>query len=128
MPNGWPLMWNVLFVEPWTPGHAPVARVYQPAPVFGGAWVSRPLPVADVPFFRNSAIVGTRPCRGVLRDEVLAQAVGGEEDRLLAQRLVCRGRARARSRLARRPARGRSRQDEQDCGRGQQRDRSKSNE
>ena len=34
--NGWPLMWNVLFVEPWTPGHAPVASEYQPAPVFGG--------------------------------------------------------------------------------------------
>ena len=54
-------MWNVLFVEPWTPGQAPVANEYQPAPVFGGAWVSRPLPVADVPFFRNSAIVGTGP-------------------------------------------------------------------
>ncbi len=43
-------MWNVLLVEPWTPGHAPVASVYQPAPVFGGAWVSSPLPEADVPF------------------------------------------------------------------------------
>ena len=30
--NGWPLRWNVLLVEPWTPGHAPVARLYQPAP------------------------------------------------------------------------------------------------
>ena len=27
-----------------TPGHAPVASVYQPAPVFGGAWVSSPSP------------------------------------------------------------------------------------
>jgi hypothetical protein len=44
-----PLRWNVLFVEPWTPGHAPVARLYQPAPVFGGAWVRSPLPVAFVP-------------------------------------------------------------------------------
>src|SRR6185436_3443782 len=35
-PNGWPLMWNVLLVEPWTPGHAPVARLYQPAPVVCG--------------------------------------------------------------------------------------------
>ena len=35
--NGWPLIWKVLFVEPWTPGQAPVARLYQPAPVFGGA-------------------------------------------------------------------------------------------
>ena len=47
--NGWPLMWKVLFVEPCTPGHAPVARLYQPAPVFGGAWVSSPLPVAETP-------------------------------------------------------------------------------
>src|SRR6188768_2892280 len=33
-----PFLWKVLFVEPWTPGHAPVASVYQPAPVLGGAW------------------------------------------------------------------------------------------
>ncbi len=44
--NGCPDLWKVLFVEPWTPGQAPVASVYQPAPVFGGAWVSRPLPDA----------------------------------------------------------------------------------
>jgi hypothetical protein len=43
VPNGEPLMWNVLFVEPCTPGHAPVESVNQPAPVFGGACVSRPL-------------------------------------------------------------------------------------
>src|SRR5689334_1311400 len=49
-----PLMWNVLLVEPCTPGHAPVARLYHPAPVFGGACVSRPFPAAWVPFFRNS--------------------------------------------------------------------------
>ena len=42
LPNGWPLTWNVLLVEPCTPGQAPVARLYQPAPVFGGAWVSSP--------------------------------------------------------------------------------------
>ena len=47
--NGWPLTWNVLFVEPCTPGHAPVASVNQPAPVFGGAWVSRPLSDAYAP-------------------------------------------------------------------------------
>ncbi len=29
--------WNVLLVEPWTPAHAPVATVYQPAPVLVGA-------------------------------------------------------------------------------------------
>src|SRR3954470_4282343 len=56
--NGWPWRWKVLLVEPWTPGHAPVAREYQPAPVFGGAWVRRPLPEADVPFLRKSPIVG----------------------------------------------------------------------
>src|SRR4051794_29819373 len=56
-----PLMWNVLLVEPWTPGHAPVARLYQPAPVFGGASVRRPFPAADVPFLRNEPIVGSRP-------------------------------------------------------------------
>ena len=44
--NALPLMWKVLLVEPWTPGQAPVARLYQPAPVFGGASVSRPLPEA----------------------------------------------------------------------------------
>src|SRR6188474_156716 len=40
------LMWNVLLVDPWTPGQAPVASEYQPAPVFGGAWVRSPLPAA----------------------------------------------------------------------------------
>ena len=57
-----PLMWNVLLVEPCTPGQAPVARLYQPAPVFGGACVRRPLPVAFAPFLSKSAIVGIRPC------------------------------------------------------------------
>ena len=47
--NGWPLTWKVLFVEACTPGHAPVARLYHPAPVFGGAWVRSPLPEANVP-------------------------------------------------------------------------------
>ena len=59
--NVLPLMWNVLLVEPWTPGQAPVARLYQPAPVLGGASVSRPSPVADAPCLRNEAIVGIRP-------------------------------------------------------------------
>ena len=35
--------WNVLFVEPCTPGHAPVARVAQPTPVFGGKPCVSPL-------------------------------------------------------------------------------------
>jgi hypothetical protein len=54
-------MWKVLFVEPCTPGHAPVARLYQPAPVLGGASVRRPEPDAEVPFLRNEAIVGITP-------------------------------------------------------------------
>src|SRR5512139_538583 len=59
--NAWPLMWNVLLVDPWTPAHAPVAREYHPAPVLGGASGIRPPPVADVPFFNSSAIVGSSP-------------------------------------------------------------------
>src|SRR6478609_3574892 len=60
--NGWPLMWNVLFVDPVTAGHAPVANEYQPAPVLGGACVSRPLSVPDTPFLKKLAIVGSNPC------------------------------------------------------------------
>ncbi len=60
--KGWPFLWNVLFVEPCTPGQAPVASVYQPAPVFGGACVSMPLPDALVPFLRKFAMVGMTPC------------------------------------------------------------------
>ena len=63
LPNGCPLMWKVLLVEPWTPGQAPVVSVNQPAPVFGGAWVSRPLPEAralaeQVAEPRHDALVG----------------------------------------------------------------------
>ncbi len=47
--NGAPLMWNVLFSDPVTAGHAPVAIVYQPAPVLVGAWVYMPLPSATAP-------------------------------------------------------------------------------
>jgi hypothetical protein len=66
------LTWKVLLVDPCTPGHAPVARLYQPAPVFGGDWVSSPPLSADAPFCKNSRIVGikiwpakldTRSCR-----------------------------------------------------------------
>ncbi len=67
-------MWKVLFVDPVTPGHAPVARLYQPAPVLGGAWVRSPPPEADEPHFSSLAIAGillrvgcancsTRSCR-----------------------------------------------------------------
>src|SRR6478609_1804886 len=59
--SGWVLIANVLLVEPVTPGHAPVAIVYQPAPVFGGAWVSMPSPRALTPFLRNFRIVGITP-------------------------------------------------------------------
>ena len=54
-------MWKVLFVEPVTAGHAPVARLYQPAPVFGGAWVSSPPPVAEAPFLSSRRIAGITP-------------------------------------------------------------------
>ncbi len=63
LPNGSPFLWNVLFVEPCTPGQAPVASVNQPAPVFGGAWVSRPLPPARVPVRSSSRKPGTAPLR-----------------------------------------------------------------
>src|SRR5215475_747761 len=37
-----PVRWNVLFVEPCSPGHVPVANVYQPTPVLGGNAWTRP--------------------------------------------------------------------------------------
>ena len=61
VPNGAPLMGNVLLVEPVTPAQAPVARLYQPAPVFGGACVRSPSSAAEVPFLRNAPIVGRTP-------------------------------------------------------------------
>ena len=79
--NGWPLMWKVLLVEPWTPGQAPVASVYQPAPVLGGAWVSSPFAGAEAPFLQEVPHRRHHALAGVLRDQVLAQPVGGEEDR-----------------------------------------------
>ena len=56
-----PDLWKVLFVEPVTPGHAPVASVYQPAPVLGGAWVSMPWPEALTPLRRKLRMVGMTP-------------------------------------------------------------------
>src|SRR5919109_1635763 len=38
-----PVRWNVLLVEPCSPGHVPVASVYQPTPVFGGNACLSPL-------------------------------------------------------------------------------------
>ena len=54
-----PLMWNVLFVEPWTPGQAPVVSENQPAPVFGGACVSRPWSDACAPSLSSSLKPGS---------------------------------------------------------------------
>ena len=59
--NAEPLMWNVLLVDPWTPGQAPVVSVNQPAPVFGGAWVSRPFLDAYAPWRSMSRNPGSRP-------------------------------------------------------------------
>ena len=61
LPNGWPFTWKVLLVEPCTPGQAPVFSVNQPAPVFGGACVSRPLPDARAPLRSRSRKPGTTP-------------------------------------------------------------------
>ena len=61
LPKGSPFLWNVLFVDPWTPGHAPVVSVYQPAPVFAAAWVSRPLSEALAPRRSRSLKPGTIP-------------------------------------------------------------------
>ena len=60
-PNGSPFLWNVLLVEPWTPGHAPVASVNQPAPVFGGACVIRPWSEARAPCLSSSRKPGVTP-------------------------------------------------------------------
>src|SRR3954447_19219240 len=54
-----PLMWNVLFVDPCTPGQAPVVRLNHPAPVFGGACVSRPWSDAYAPCLSRSLKPGT---------------------------------------------------------------------
>src|SRR6266508_1623167 len=55
-----PVRWNVLFVEPCSPGYVPVAIVYQPTPVFGGkAWVIPFCP--STPAARSAAYVGIAP-------------------------------------------------------------------
>ena len=79
VPNASPFLWNVLLVDAWTPGHAPVASVYHPAPVFGGACVSRPLPDALVPALEELGHRGHHTRGGVPLDDVLAHAVRGEE-------------------------------------------------
>jgi hypothetical protein len=77
-----PLMWNVLLVEPWTPGHVPVASVNQPAPVFGGACVSRPFVRRVRAVLQHVAETGHQALVRILGDRVLAQAVGREEQEL----------------------------------------------
>src|SRR6266511_4103156 len=58
--NRSPVRWNVLLVEPCSPGYVPVARVYQPTPVFGGNPCSRPF-APSTPFAMRSAYVGMAP-------------------------------------------------------------------
>ncbi len=58
-----PFWWNVLLVEPWTPAHAPVATVYQPAPVLVGACGCDPPPFALAPVDMSPAISGKAPWR-----------------------------------------------------------------
>ena len=83
LPNGWPLTWNVLFVDPATPGQAPVLSVFQPAPVFGGDCVSRPPPVATERRGDQLAEAGNDVALlGVGLDAILHEAVGGEEQQL----------------------------------------------
>ena len=92
MPNGWPLTWKVLFVEPVTDGHAPLASEYHPAPVLGGAWVSNPPPPAFTPLRSSSLKPGVAPAVGIALDEVLAQSVGGEEQHVRRALVVVRRR------------------------------------
>ena len=65
--NACPLTWKVLLVDPCTAGHAPVVSVNQPAPVFGGDWVRRPLPDARAPFRSMLRNPGTTPWSAYLR-------------------------------------------------------------
>jgi hypothetical protein len=60
-----PVRWNVLFVEPCSPGHVPVASVYQPTPVLGGKPWSKPF-WPFTPFAMSPAIVGIWPCAAYL--------------------------------------------------------------
>src|SRR5919204_2741355 len=55
-----PVRWNVLFVDPCSPGYVPVASVNHPTPVFGGyAWTSPLSPLRPVAM--RSAYVGITP-------------------------------------------------------------------
>src|SRR5205814_7426617 len=49
-----PVRKNVLFVEPFSPGYAPVAIVYHPTPVLGGKACTIPF-APSTPAFRRAA-------------------------------------------------------------------------
>jgi hypothetical protein len=57
-----PVRWNVLFVDPCSPGQVPVASVYQPTPVFGGKPCVRPFR-PRTPFRISSLWFGMIPSR-----------------------------------------------------------------
>ena len=85
--NGWPFRWNVLFVEPWTPGHAPVARLYQPAPVFGRRLCEKAVALCGRTLLEELRHRGHEALLRIPLDDVLAHTVGGEEHRPLDRRL-----------------------------------------
>src|SRR5262245_2711841 len=60
-----PVRWNVLFVEPCSPGHVPVPSVAHPTPVFGGKPCKSPLRPVTALFIR-SFIVGIAPSAAYL--------------------------------------------------------------
>ncbi len=112
--NGWPLTWNVLFVEPATPGHAPVVSVNHPAPVFGGACVEQPVVGRLGPVLQQVAEAGHDTLLGVLLDGVLAQAIGREEQQLVRAVVTVSAAATAMRRRGVDPDR-RGEADEQRC-------------
>ena len=62
LPNGSPFLWKVLLVDPCTPGHAPVARVYQPGSGVGWRLGEQAAPFAAfTPFWSSRFIVGITP-------------------------------------------------------------------
>ncbi len=121
LPNACPLMWKVLLVEPVTPGQAPVARLYQPAPVFGGASVRRPLPVAEVPFLRKLAIVGRRPCAAYFATRSWRRPSAAKRDGGVGASSLERGRRALQGERRCRDERGEQRNDGQQERRAPQR-------
>ena len=60
-----PVRWNVLFVEPCSPGQVPVASVDQPTPVFGGKPCNSPF-LPTTPSWISAFMVGIAPCSAYL--------------------------------------------------------------